>query len=91
MVKKRHANKNQKSKLVRKPIIQTVPKVEEINLTSLIKTKYFLFGSLGIIFLSFIIYYATSNYGYVLDDSIVITNNQFTKQGFLLIVGILDL
>lgn len=36
------------------------------------------------------IYYQTANYGYVLDDQIVITDNQFTKKGFSGIYEILS-
>jgi len=38
--------------------------------------------ALILIILPFILYYQSTQFGYVLDDQIVITDNQFTKKGF---------
>jgi hypothetical protein len=44
-------------------------------------------GSFFIV-LAFLLYYATLSFGYILDDTIVILDNTFTKQGF---AGIVDI
>lgn len=84
MVKKKH-------KKALKKAIKSSPKAKEV-VTIPFYTEGFWkknwWRALLILLLPFVLYYQSTNFGYVLDDLIVITENNFTKKGF---AGIGDL
>lgn len=55
-------------------------KIEYLSKDNFLKNHWW--KALILIILSIIIYYKTANYGYVLDDAIVIEDNNYTKKGF---------
>lgn len=76
-VRDREIPRKEHSSIADGSIIQN--KVSELRF---MYNRAFWLKSAGILLLSFAIYFATANYGYLLDDKIVITSNQFTKEGF---------
>jgi tetratricopeptide (TPR) repeat protein len=74
-----------KQKQVKKnaPVIENSPKAKPAPLTlpgNFWKSEGWKVAVL--IIFGFVLYHQTAHYGYVLDDTIVITDNQFTKKGF---------
>ena len=76
--------KKEKLPVPKKKTTVIVPKVEIKS----IKRPFLLASLLLFILLSFVLYFQCLKYGYVLDDKIAITENDYTKNGF---AGIPDL
>lgn len=80
-----------KSKRAKKTKIESAPKKVERVITPFYSQgfwkEHWIMASI-IFVLPFLIYFQAADFGYVLDDQIVITDNQFTKEGF---AGIGDL
>jgi hypothetical protein len=78
---KKKQSKNKKSG-VAEAIIYKVSNLEDNYITTLDFLKKYWVHCALIIALSFIIYGRSIQYGYILDDLIVIQENEFTKKGF---------
>ena len=76
---------SKKQKLV-KPNTNSESTIKPKEITEYLSKDNFLknhwWKAIILIVLSLIIYYKTANYGYVLDDAIVIEDNNYTKKGF---------
>lgn len=64
---------------IKNEVVKEVPSYWELS-DSLLKNHWW--KALLFFVFAFIIYFKTVNYGYVLDDTIVVENNNFTKKGF---------
>jgi len=85
------AKKKKKSKKSEKPIISDLTPLQPLNTSKLppnFSFKENLLPILLLTFLCFLIYGRTISYDYVLDDTLVITDNNYTKKGF---AGIYDI
>ena len=83
--KKKIAGKIKKNPVktpIKKTIIETIPFYDSVF------WKKNWWKALIIFILPFALYYQSTNFGYVLDDQIVVSENKFTKKGF---DGIVDL
>ena len=80
----KNKRKNTASKTKTKSIIKPIKKaaVETIPFYDSSFWKKNWWKALIIFLLPFALYYQSTNFGYVLDDQIVVSENKFTKKGF---------